>query len=315
VAVGIVAVGLGMIVSRPARARVLTGVVLRQEGDPRKQVPIASAAISATDGVSTVTALTDAAGLFRLNWRARVWPGETIALKLRHPEYQPLDIGEAGPDELYVFRMVPVAREPSASGGPPRIVANVRVRYAVTTTTSINAGSAVKTFEVINTGNVPCKGDHICSADGKWKAAIAGTSLDAGEGNEFAAARLSCIAGPCPFTRIEDDGFSTGGRRIHVTVRNWSDTASFLLEADVIHTMTTDMIRQSYPAEFGQGLDFTLPASAQGLSLQADIGGTDIVYPLGPTLKLSWATCSVKVADHTKVYHCDLKPGFVFKNR
>ena len=77
---------------------------------------------------------------------------------------------------------------------------NVRVRYSVKTITEADVGSAVKTFEVANVGDVPCKGHHPCSPDGKWKAALSSASLDAGEGNEFRNARVSCIAGPCPFS-------------------------------------------------------------------------------------------------------------------
>ena len=48
-------------------------------------------------------------------------------------------------------------------------------------------------------------------------------SMDAGEGNEFRNARTSCIAGPCPFTKIEDEDFAQNGRTINVSARNWSD--------------------------------------------------------------------------------------------
>jgi hypothetical protein len=114
-------------------------------------------------------------------------------------------------------------------------------------TTALNVGSAVKTFEVMNSGNVPCNGRDPCSPDGKWKAAIGSTSLDAGPGNEFRNARASCIAGPCPFTKIEADDLQRGGRSIQVFVRNWSDTATFLLEAEVFHPMVSDIVRESYP--------------------------------------------------------------------
>jgi hypothetical protein len=119
VALGVVAAGLALVILRPSRVRVLTGVILRQEEDPRKQVPIANAAISATDGVSTVSAHTDAAGLFRLSWRPRVLPGETITLQLRHSDYQPLDIADVDASQLYVFRMIPMSRKAAVSDGPP----------------------------------------------------------------------------------------------------------------------------------------------------------------------------------------------------
>ena len=69
-------------------------------------------------------------------------------------------------------------------------------------------------------------------------------SLDAGEQNQqFRNVRVSCIAGPCPFTAIESDRFSRGGHSITVSVRNWSDRVTYLLEAEVVHTMESEMIR------------------------------------------------------------------------
>ena len=89
-------------------------------------------------------------------------------------------------------------------------------------------------------------------------------SLDAGEGQEFQNVRVSCIAGPCPFTKIESDGFSSGGRRIGVSVRAWSDTVTFLVEAEVVHTMLSDAIRQAYPSIFGRGHVFHLASHGPG---------------------------------------------------
>jgi hypothetical protein len=56
-----------------------------------------------------------------------------------------------------------------------------------------------------------------------------------------------------------------------------------------------------------------LPAAAQGVSIQADIDGSMIVFPLGPALYLSWADCQLSLTnDQTRVYRCALKPGFRF---
>ena len=149
------------------------------------------------------------------------------------------------------------------SRGRQVFVGDIRVRYAVKATTTINIGSTAKTFGVVNTGNVPCERPSPCSPDGKWKAEIGSISLDAGEGQEFQNVRVSCIAGPCPFTKIVSDGFSRGGRRIAVSVRAWSDTVTFLVEAEVVHTMLSDTIRQSYPSIFGRAMTFTLPSQVK----------------------------------------------------
>jgi hypothetical protein len=142
----------------------------------------------------------------------------------------------------------------------------------------------------------------------------ASASLEAGEGNQFRNARVSCIGGPCPFTKIDSDDFSQGGRAISVSVRNWSDTTTFLLEAEVVHPMVSDMVRESYPVIFGPALNFTLPSTAEGPSIEAEINGETVIFPLGPDLFLSWANCNVRGnGDQTKAYRCELKPGYRFR--
>ena len=139
--------------------------------------------------------------------------------------------------------------------------------------------------------------------------------LDAGPDNEFRSVRASCIAGPCPFTRIDDSGFIHGGRKITATALSWSDTATFLLEAEVFHVAMSSSVRESYPVIFGQVLNFTVPPTQEGVSLEADVNGASMVFPLGPDLYLSWATCTARKATDTNeatVYRCELKPGYKF---
>ncbi len=88
---------------------------------------------------------------------------------------------------------------------------------------------------------------------------------------------------------------------------------TFLLEAEVVHPMTSDLVRESYPVIFGRSLNFSLPPDAEGLSIEADINGQPIVFPLGPDLLLEWAECHVAVdRDQSKTYRCELKPGYQF---
>lgn len=298
----------------------LTGAVIRQDTDPNKELPIADVEITAKSGSATAEAKSDATGAFQLSLPRGLSPGQPIplrrgqpvTLKFEHPEYRPLELKEFIGDKLYIAHMVPIPHQSQvAPDRPQTMVANVLVRYSMKTTSAVNIGSAVKTFQVVNKGDVPCKGQHPCSPDGKWKAALGSASLDAGEGNEFLNARASCIAGPCPFTKFETDGFSHGGRTISVTARDWSDTATFLLEAEVFHPMVSDLTRRSYPVIFGQALNFTVPAAAEGVSIEAELNGTAIVFPLGPNLFLSWADCNARVnKDQTKVYRCEPKPGY-----
>jgi hypothetical protein len=99
-----------------------------------------------------------------------------------------------------------------------------------------------------------------------------------------------------------------------VRARNWSDTTTFLLQAEVFRSQIENTVRQVYPTIFGRSMSFTLPASAVGPSVEADINGTLIVFPLGPKLILSWASCKVRVKkNQMKDYRCKLKEGYEFR--
>jgi len=304
----------GALLTQRAGVRNLTGVVLAGDADIRKQHPIANAKVEAPGYPAAVT---NASGLFQLKLPVslllRRMRENRVALDVLQPDYVPLHRTVALDGQLYVLRMKPVVEGTSAATSEIPI-SDIRVRYMENARTNIDTGSVLKSFEVANRGNVPCLEHPPCSPDGKWKAAVGGASLDAGEGNEFREGRVTCIAGPCPFTRIETDNFSRSGRNISVSVRDWSDTVSFVLEAEVTRTSMSDLIRISYPLVFGRGLNFSLPPSGEGPSIEASVGDQDTVYPLGPDLTLSWATCSLQTArDRTKSYRCDLKPGYRFR--
>ncbi|MGH9446245.1 MAG: carboxypeptidase regulatory-like domain-containing protein, partial [Terriglobia bacterium] len=228
----------------------------------------------------------------------------------------PLDLKVTAGDKLYVAKLVPLLRQRDVTPQAPQVtVSDISVRYSVKRTTEVNVGSLVKPFQVVNTGDVPCKHQDPCSPDGKWKAAKGSLSLEAGEGNILRDARASCIAGPCPFTKITLHGFSRGRAALSVTALDWSDTATFLVEAEVFQPMVGDEVRKSYPVIFGRVLHFTVPASAEGVCLEADIHGTPIVFPLGPSpvFQLQWADCRATVnPKQTEVYRCELTPGYRF---
>jgi hypothetical protein len=297
---------------RTQRPVSLRGAVTVEEADSRKEQPIAD--VEVTADLATGAAKSDSTGFFSLELRRFVRRGHPVVLHFRQPQYRPLDVTDFVGDNLYVVHMLPLTAAANSPGRAAVKVANVRVRYSGRAMTEFNVGSAVKTFQIENKGNVPCKGQRPCSPDGKWRAAMGSGSLDAGTGNEFRNARASCIAGPCPFTRIESDHFSQGGQMISVSFRDWSDTATFLLEAEVIHPMVTQIVHESYPVIFGEGLNFILPSTAEGISIEAELDGQMIIFPLGPALFLSWANCNARVnPDQTKVYRCDLKPGYRFQ--
>ena len=292
----------------------LRGAVLEGNSDPRKQSPIADVQVAAVVDSTSSAFRTDASGYFTIPLGRWVRRGQTIHLAFRHPGYQPLDVKTTVTDKIYLVHMEPLPPNVQDTRRPTTKLANVKIRYSMKTTAAINTGSAVQTFEVANTGNVACEGRRPCSPDGKWKAAIGSIKLDAGEGNEFRNARLSCMAGPCPFTKIESDGYSKGGNQITASVLNWSDTTTFLLQAEVYHPMGSEAVQESYPVIFGRTLNFSVPSQGEGVSIQTDFNGQAMVFPLGPSLCLSWANCTVTAEkDRSKAYRCELKDGYDFQ--
>jgi len=297
------------------RPTYLRGAILQQDTDPRRQSPITDVVVSAANNLSVQDAKSDFSGYFKLQLRPGVKRGQPITLQFRQPNYQPVDLPDYVGDQLYVVHMLPLHPEVEDQPSRPAItVGNVFVRYSIEQTAQVNVGAGVTTFQVINTGNVACHQHPPCSPDGRWKAATNSASLDAGQGNVFENARVSCIAGPCPFTRIETDDFSQGGRYIKVSVLDWSDTTTFLFQAEVFRQQINDIVRESYPVIFGRAVNFSLPGAAEGPALEAEMNETNVVFPLGPAPILSWATCNVRVGkDQSKSYRCELKPGYRFR--
>jgi hypothetical protein len=293
----------------------MVGSVIKQDLDTRKQSPIADVEISAPAELDVASAKSDFSGYFKINLPSGTDPGKSIQLHFKHPDYRPVDRNVAVNGQLNVIRMIPIHGEVESSLSPTdTLVANVQVRYTTEITTTENIGAGVKTFQVKNVGGVPCNQNLPCSPDGRWKASIDSASLDAGDDNVFQNARVSCIAGPCPFTKIDVDDFSQTARTIKVSVRNWSDTATFVLQGEVFHTQVRDIVRKSYPVVFGRSLNFTLPADAEGVTMEAELNGSQIVFPLAPDPALSWADCKVKIQKKQgSDYRCELKSGYGFR--
>jgi hypothetical protein len=328
--IAVVAVVVTLLLLRAHRLRsisvrqsiMIEGAVIERDADTKKELPIADVAITASNGVRSASTVSDASGYFKVVLQKGVLSEKPVAVSFRHTSYEPLDLNvQTGrletPNELYVAAMIPIPPKKTAAGSnrPETVVSNIRVRYTTNSRTETNVGSAVKTFQVVNKGNVPCDDQSPCSPDGKWKASSASATLDAGADNSFGNVRASCIAGPCPFTKIDSSGFIHGGRKISVSALNWSDTATFLMEAEVYHTAISANVRELYPVIFGRTLNFTLPPTQEGVSLEADIDGSPMVFPLGPDLNLSWADCTVRTGsdkEKTTVYRCELKPDYRF---
>ena len=313
---GILPVVLIMIhLHRINRPIILMGAVIKQGSDAKDQSPIANVDVSAGSGLVSGDATSNFSGGFGLRLRPHVKRGQAITLTFRHPDFKPLELKDVVSDKLYIVRMLPlhgaVETEPNKT---ETLVSNVLVRYTTVMTSTQNIGSGVKTFQVVNTGNIPCNKQLPCSPDGRWRAQVGSVSLDAGEGNVFRNARLTCIAGPCPFTRIDSDGFSRGGRTISASVLGWSDTTTFLLQGDVFRSQVGETVLHSSAVIFGRTMNFTLPPRAEGPSIIAEMNQSRMVFALGPAAVLSWADCNIRVEkNQAKDYRCELKAGYRFR--
>ena len=299
------------------RTVTVVGAVITRNQDPRKQLPIVGVKVTIAEGRLFAESTSDSSGLFKLTIRRLLLLGRKgVKVQFRHADYQALNLYVPISRSITVAKLDPIARTPvAAETTATQTIAHAVVRYSIKSATEENVGSAVRPFEVVNMGNVSCNGAPLCSPDKRWKASLGAIALDAGAGNEFRNARASCIAGPCPFTKIDTAELEHPGRTIHVSAITWSDTATFLVEAEVVRPMISDVVRYSYPFVSGNSLNFTLPPAAQGLSIQADLNGQNIIFPIGPPLILDWADCNARSnPDETRVYRCELKPGYRWLN-
>jgi hypothetical protein len=296
----------------------LVGNVLKQDSDPAQQTPLADVLVSASASSGTQSVRSGPTGLFSVTLNPGPEKGESVILTFKQAAYKPLRIVATRPgDQLYIARMEPLQPEAQAAlksaTTPAKAVElnNIRVRYTVKEQSTVNVGSLAKLFTVHNLGNVPCRGRPPCSPDGRWAASRTDLPLDAEDGNEFRNVRVLCVAGPCAFTQVLLPNTATPKRTFTVSVLNWSDTAVFLVEAEVIRTMVTDAVQYVYPFIVGSTMNFALPSGSEGPSIEADLDGQYVVFPLGPLLNLAWASCTVEVSQQgNKNFRCQLKPGY-----
>ncbi len=298
---------------------VLEGAVLTANTDPSQRTPIAGVTVTATADSRNVTAQSDETGSFRTTFQPGIRAGQAVTLTFQKPGYHNAQLiaGQPG-DQLYIVQMTPLevrtqAKLELSAAGKPVVIRNVRVRYTAKDETTIPVGSIAKQFAALNNGNIPCRDQKPCSPDGRWKATLTTLPLDAEDRNEFQNVRVSCIAGPCRFTKIESDELTHPERKLSISVLNWSDTTDFLVEADVVRTMSTNSVRTSYPFVLEDTMNFALPPNSEGPAIEAELNGQFIVFPLGPDALLSWATCNVESSqDGNHIFRCRLKPGYEF---
>ena len=199
--------------------------------------------------------------------------------------------------------------------GRSTTVSNVRVRYSTKAMRTINIGTAVKTFEVVNKGNVPARASLRARPmdDGKrrsdrppWMQASATSFKTPGSRALRARAPL----------RKSNPTISEKQPEDHRNCRNWSDPATFLRGSRGGPHHAESHGPRIVSGDLRSALNFTLPTDAEGVTLEADLAGETIIFPLGPDLLLSWANCNARVnPDHTSVYRCELKAGYRFQQQ
>ena len=133
----------------------LRGAVLRQDKDPNKQLPIADVQITATNALGTGSSKSDSSGFFSLTLPKGLRRRQPVLLQFRRKDYQPLDWDDFISDKIYVAPMIPINQDTTGESRSQSAVSNTRIRYSVKATAEANIGSAVKTFQVVNTGNMP----------------------------------------------------------------------------------------------------------------------------------------------------------------
>jgi hypothetical protein len=298
----------------PLRQTTIVGAVLVDDADAQKQMPIPNVRILGMMGRTAGTATSDASGFFKLTIPSVLRLGRSVDLYLQGAGYESSAMVATSGDRLIIARLRPILRPVDGGSSARHTITYPHIRYTVRTESFVDLPTVVRTFQVVNVANQPCRSRLPCSPNGEWKAATGSVTVDAHEHNQLRNKRVSCIAGPCPFTRIESEDLRQNGQILQVSALNWADTATFLVEADVVHSQISDMVRESFPVEFGSGMSFTLPALAAGPGIEAELDGQDTFFPLGPDLILSWATCTATTdSDHATLYSCELKPGYRFK--
>ena len=176
--------GLLLSLLRTAGPTMIKGAVLVRSDSVDKQAPIPHVRVSIAGGLARRDAWSSPTGLFELTLSNHLRVGQPITLQFRHPQYMPLDVTTFVSGSLLVVHMAPIGEFRGEEVSLALTMAsNVKIRYTIKTTTLLNVGSTLKTFHVVNTGNVPCNDRYPCSPDGKWQAAVGSATLEALSGD------------------------------------------------------------------------------------------------------------------------------------
>ena len=101
-----------LLLRRHNRPMMLRGAVIRQDTDPKRELPIAEVEIEAIANGSVIgDGKSDSSGFFAIGLRTGIRPGRPITLRLRHADYQPLELREFAGDKVYIAHMVSIPHE------------------------------------------------------------------------------------------------------------------------------------------------------------------------------------------------------------
>lgn len=287
----------------------LQGAVMKSDVKPGRRHPLKDVSVEYDLGGKPIFAKTDQNGLFTIEVGSPAKIGDLLTLKLRRTCYQDFDETIAVANVLLTLYLW---ANPSRTCDDPTIVS-----------ISVSSRFVEKTFPVVHHGTVPCKNSP-CSPDGKWEATDVSEALTAGPNDIFLKGSVVCVAGPCPFTQIVQDGFSSGGQGIHVVVRNWSDTATYILKGEIagpvplpVEIKGDSFTYRTYRSKGEGGHQELIAETSEGEHLvlpSVNADGRFIGLP-----QASWASCHESVDEyptlHTQwTFHCKLKEGYKFSS-
>jgi len=139
------------------------GAVTVQDADTRKQLPIANVELRRQSSRSWPRKIR-LIRFFQNQAQQERQERQSHQTEIPPSDYRPLDVDEIATDKIFVVRLITLSKSAdNIPGRPAAAVGNIRVRYSMKAMRTVNVGSAVKTFEVENVGNVPCKQQSPCS--------------------------------------------------------------------------------------------------------------------------------------------------------
>src|SRR5260221_5827319 len=104
-ALGILGTALTIALLHRRQPITLKGAILRQDGDPNKQLPIADVEITATNSLGIGNSKSDASGFFRITLPKGLRRRQPVILRFRHEDYRPLELHDFVGDKSHVARM------------------------------------------------------------------------------------------------------------------------------------------------------------------------------------------------------------------